>query len=113
MKGVHVLGDATLSAPGMPKSGSMANQQGKLCAAAVVALINGQAPDAAPKIVNTCYSMVSDGEGIRVSSVHAWDDGQKTLVPVKGSGGVSSARSELEGKYAWAWAHNIWQDTLG
>jgi hypothetical protein len=26
---VHVLGDATLSAPGMPKSGHMANQHGK------------------------------------------------------------------------------------
>ena len=113
VKGVHVLGDATLSAPGMPKSGSMGNQHGKLCAAAVVAMINGQAPDPAPKIVNTCYSMVSDTEAIRVSSVHAWDGGQKTLIPVKGAGGVSSARSELEGKYAWAWADNIWQDTLG
>src|SRR5271165_1347714 len=33
--GVHVLGDATLSGPAMPKSGQMANQQAKLCAAAV------------------------------------------------------------------------------
>lgn len=113
VKGVHVLGDATLSAPGMPKSGSMANQQGKLCAWAVVALINGQGPDPAPKIVNTCYSMVSDSEAVHVASVHTWDDGQKTLIPVKGAGGVSSARSELEGNYAWAWANNIWQDTLG
>jgi sulfite dehydrogenase len=113
VKGVHVLGDATLSAPGMPKSGSMGNQHAKLCAAAIVATINGQAPDAAPKIVNTCYSMVSDSEAIRVSSVHTWDAGQKTLIPVKGAGGVSSARSELEGKFAWAWAQNIWQDTLG
>jgi sulfite dehydrogenase len=113
VKGVHVLGDATLSAPGMPKSGSMGNQHGKLCAAAVVALINGEAPDPAPKIVNTCYSMVSGTEAIRVSSVHTWDDGQKTLIPVKGAGGVSSARSELEGKYTAAWADNIWQDTLG
>jgi len=113
VKGVHVLGDATLSAPGMPKSGSMANQQGKLCAAAVVALLNGQTPDAAPKIVNTCYSMVSGTEAIRVSSVHTWDDGQRTLIPVKGAGGVSSARSELEGTYTAAWAANIWQDTLG
>jgi sulfite dehydrogenase len=113
VKGVHVLGDATLSAPGMPKSGSMGNQHGKLCAAAVVALINGEAPDPAPKIVNTCYSMVSATEAIRVSSVHAWDDGQRTLIPVKGAGGVSSARSELEGKFTSAWADNIWQDTLG
>jgi len=112
-KGVHVIGDATLSAPGMPKSGSMANQQGKLAAWAISALLDNRAPDPAPKIVNTCYSMVSRTEAIRVSSVHEWDAAQKTLVPVKGAGGVSSARNELEGRYAWAWAHAIWADTLG
>ena len=41
-KGVHVLGDATLSAPAMPKSASMANQHAKVCAAAVIALLKGQ-----------------------------------------------------------------------
>ena len=113
VKGVHVLGDATLSAAGMPKSGSMANQHAKICASAVVAMLNGQAPNPEPKIVNTCYSFVSASEVIHVSSVHEWDSGQKTLIPVKGAGGVSSARNELEGKYGWAWANNIWRDTLG
>ena len=113
VKGVHVLGDATLSAPGMPKSGSMANQHAKICASAVVALINGRQPNLDPKIVNTCYSFVSDTEVIHVASVHQWDAGQNTLIPVKGAGGVSAARNELEGKYGWAWAQNIWQDALG
>jgi sulfide dehydrogenase [flavocytochrome c] flavoprotein chain len=35
-KNIHVLGDAIQIAPGMPKSGHMANQHGKTCAAAVV-----------------------------------------------------------------------------
>ena len=112
VKGVHVLGDATLSAPLMPKSGSMANQHAKICAAAVIALINGQQPNPAPKIANTCYSYVSENEAIHVASVHTWNDKDKTLTTVPGSGGVSSARSELEGGYAWAWAVNIWQDVL-
>ena len=34
------------------------------------------------------------------------------MLPVEGSGGVSVAASELEGKYAMAWARNIWADTL-
>src|ERR1041384_4212813 len=38
VKGVHVLGDATLSASGMPKSGHMANAHAKVCAAALVDL---------------------------------------------------------------------------
>ena len=113
VKGVHVLGDATLSAPAMPKSGSMANQQAKICASAIVAALSGRAANPDPKIVNTCYSYVSDEEAIHVASVHTWNDKDKTLTTVPGSGGVSSARNALEGAYAWAWAVNIWQDTLG
>jgi sulfite dehydrogenase len=113
VKGVHVLGDATLSAPLMPKSGSMANQHAKICASAVVAMLNGRAPNPEPKIANTCYSYVSDDEAIHVASVHTWNDKEKTLTTVAGSGGVSSARNALEGAYAWAWAVNIWQDALG
>ena len=37
---------------------------------------------------------------------------QGTLVAVKGSGGVSAARSEAEGTYAWSWAKTIWADSL-
>jgi sulfite dehydrogenase len=110
VKGVHVLGDSTLSAPGMPKSGHMTNQQAKVCAAAVIELLSGRAPNPAPVMTNTCYSYVSDTEVIHVASVHQWDAGQATIIPVKGSGGVSAARNELEGKYAWAWAQNIWAD---
>ncbi len=112
VKGVHVLGDATLSAPGMPKSGHMTNQQAKVCAAAVIELMSGRGANPAPVMTNTCYSYVSDSEVIHVASVHQWDAGQGTIIPVKGSGGVSAARNELEGKYAWAWAQNIWADML-
>jgi sulfite dehydrogenase len=110
VKGVHVLGDATLSAPGMPKSGSMANNHAKIAAAAVIELLNGRTPQPV-KIINTCYSFVSEKEGIRVSSVHAWDG--NTLQPVKGAGGVSAARSEAEATFAWNWARTIWADSLG
>jgi NADPH-dependent 2,4-dienoyl-CoA reductase/sulfur reductase-like enzyme len=109
--GIHVLGDATLSAPGMPKSGSMANNHAKIAAAAVIELLAGRAPSDM-KILNTCYSFVSEKEAIRVSSVHQWDAGQGTLIAVKGSGGVSAARSEAEGTFAWNWARTIWADSL-
>jgi sulfite dehydrogenase len=113
VKGIHVLGDATLSAPGMPKSGHMTNQQAKICAAAVIALLGGREPNPQPVMTNTCYSFVSDTEVIHVASVHQWNAAQGTIIPVKGAGGVSAARSELEGKYGWAWAQNIWADMLG
>jgi len=110
VKGVHVLGDATLSASGMPKSGSMANNHAKIAAAAIVELLNGRTPQPV-KIINTCYSFVAEKEAIRVSSVHEWDG--STLQPVKGAGGVSAARSEAEATYAWSWARTIWADSLG
>src|SRR5207237_5238168 len=84
-----------------------------VCAAALVELLNGREPNPNPVMNNTCYSLVSDKEAIHVASVHQYDAGQGAIIPVKGAGGVSSTRSELEGAYAWSWARNIWADMLG
>lgn len=111
-KNIHVLGDAIQIAPGMPKSGHMANQHGKTCAAAVVNLLMGKEPPQLPIYANTCYSFVTDEDVVHVASVHRYDAEKKTMLTVPGSGGVSSAASELEGRYALAWARNIWADTL-
>jgi sulfite dehydrogenase len=113
VQNIHVLGDATLAAPAMPKSASIANNQAKLCAAAVVELINGRQPDPRPKIINACYSFVSRDEAVHLAAVYGWDAEQRTMHQVSGAGGTSSARSELEAKNAMAWAQNIWADTLG
>ncbi len=111
-KNVHVIGDAIQVAPLMPKSGHMANQHAKTCAAAVVALLTGKTVNALPIYNNTCYSFVSDEDVVHVASVHRYDEAQKTMLTVPGSGGVSSAANELEGRYAMAWARNIWADAL-
>jgi NADPH-dependent 2,4-dienoyl-CoA reductase/sulfur reductase-like enzyme len=109
---VHVLGDSIQIAPGMPKSGHMANQHGKTCAAAVVAILSGADINQLPVYNNTCYSFVSAEEVVHVASVHTYDADKKTMVTVPGSGGVSAAANPLEGEYANAWARNIWADML-
>lgn len=111
-KNIHVLGDAIQIAPAMPKSGHMANQHGKTCAAAVVALLTGRQTNPEPIYNNVCYSFVSDTDVVHVASVHRYDAGKKTMLTVAGAGGLSSAASEVEGRYAMAWARNIWADTL-
>ncbi len=114
VKNVHVLGDATQSAPLMPKSGHMANQHGKAAAAAIVEIMNGRAP-IPPMMANTCYSFVSDTLAIHVASVHRWVPEKKTMEVVQGSGGVSAADRKdwpLEASYAWSWAQTIWADML-
>jgi NADPH-dependent 2,4-dienoyl-CoA reductase/sulfur reductase-like enzyme len=112
-KGIHVLGDATLSAALMPKSGQMANQHAKIAAAAIVELMNGRQPSPTPLISNTCYSFLSDKEAVHVASVHTYDPKDKTLKTVPGSGGLSPQRNAIEGVYGWGWAQNIWVDMLG
>ena len=111
-KNVHVLGDSIQIAPGMPKSGHMANQHGKTCAAAVVALLTGSQVNNMPIYNNTCYSFVSSDEVVHVASVHRYDAEKKTMMTVPGSGGLSQAANALEAVYAMAWAQNIWADTL-
>jgi NADPH-dependent 2,4-dienoyl-CoA reductase/sulfur reductase-like enzyme len=114
VKGVHVLGDSTLPAPAMPKSGHMANQHGKAAAAAIVELMSGRTA-VAPMMANTCYSFVDNKNAVHVASVHQWVAQKKTMEIVAGSGGISSqdrASWALEGAYAEGWAKTIWADML-
>jgi NADPH-dependent 2,4-dienoyl-CoA reductase/sulfur reductase-like enzyme len=111
-KDVHVIGDSVQSAPGMPKSGHMANSHGKVVAAAVVAQLSGMEVNPQPVLTNTCYSFVNDKLVVHVASVHQYIPAEKTFKTVPGSGGLSPAPNEQEGTYAWNWAQNIWADTL-
>jgi NADPH-dependent 2,4-dienoyl-CoA reductase/sulfur reductase-like enzyme len=112
-KNVHVLGDSIQIAPGMPKSGHMANSHAKVAAAAIVAQLTGLPVNPHPMLTNMCMSYVDDRRVIHVASVHAYDAGKKTFLTVPGSGGLSEAPSEIEADYNQGWARNIWADTLG
>jgi len=111
-KNIHVIGDAVQNAKGMAKSGHMANQHGKTCAAAVVALLSGKSPNVAPLYNNVRYSFVSAEDAMPVVGVHAYDAQQQTMVTLLHAGGASKVPDELEGRAAWVWAQGIWDDTL-
>ncbi len=106
---VHVIGDAVFSA--LPKSAHMATSQAKVCASAIVAMLNQQAPDPSPVFANTCYSYVNDTMAMHVANVYRYDATKKMMLSAEG-GGVSTAPSLEEGQYAQYWASNIWSDTL-
>lgn len=111
-KHIHVIGDAIQVAAGMPKSGHMANSHAKVTAAAIVSELQGLELDPHPMLTNVCMSYVDEAHVIHVASVHEYVPTQKTFRTIGGSGGVSDVRSDLEGRYAHAWARNIWADTL-
>lgn len=97
----------------MPKSGHMANSHAKVCAAAIVAELQGMEINPHPMLTNVCMSYVDDTHVIHVASVHEYQAPKKSFFTIGGSGGVSDVRSDLEGHYAEGWAQNIWSDILG
>lgn len=113
-KGVHVIGDASVASP-LPKSAYAANSEAKVCAAAIVDLLNGREPGD-PSLVNTCYSVVGPDDAISVAMVYDLKDGK--LDKVAGSGGLTPLDSAPEMRarevqYAYSWFANIKKDSWG
>jgi len=110
--GIHVIGDASIAGK-MPKSGFSANSQGKVAAAAIVSELAGQEP-IEPSYANTCYSLITPEHGISVAKVYKISD-KKTIVGVKGSGGVSPKNEDpivrrQEAIYTQGWYDAIVHD---
>jgi sulfide dehydrogenase [flavocytochrome c] flavoprotein subunit len=115
VKGIHVVGDATIAAP-MPKSGFAASSQGKVAAAAAVAMLQGKTPPT-PAMVNTCYSHVAKDYAISVANVYR-STRDKGLIEVPDSGGTSPRQWDdenrrLEALYADGWYGSITADMFG
>ena len=111
---VHVIGDAAI-AGAMPKSAFAANAQAKTCAAAVARLLTGATPSA-PKLINTCYSLVAPDYGISVAGVSQPSGGRLAEVP--GAGGVSPSEAPratraAEAALAESWFRTITAEVFG
>jgi sulfide dehydrogenase [flavocytochrome c] flavoprotein subunit len=110
--GVYVIGDACI-ATAMPKSGYAANSQGKVCATAIVASLQGK-DMIDPSYLNTCYSIVGENYGISVAAVYRLEGDEIKQV----SGGVSPMDATAEQRkremlYAHSWFKNITADIFG
>jgi sulfide dehydrogenase [flavocytochrome c] flavoprotein subunit len=112
---VHVVGDASI-AGAMPKSGSSANAQAKVAAAAIAASLAGKSAPA-PALMNICYSLVTPDYGISITDIYQVTD--KGIVTTPNAGGVSvrtptaMGERKLEAAYARGWYKNISADTWG
>lgn len=113
-KGIHVIGDASI-AKGMPKSGYAGNSQAKVCAAAIVAVLNGKEPGI-PSYLNTCYSIIGKDYGISVAAVYRLAEDRSKITKVSGGLTPMDATAEAlkrEVSYAHSWFNNITQDVFG
>lgn len=104
-KNIHVVGDSTIGLP-VPKSGTMANAMGKICANAVVSLLNGREVPPMPP-VNVCYSWVSNREAIAVINAYRIAQGKVVMIEQKLTSQNVAVAQNSEG-----WARSIWNDIL-
>jgi NADPH-dependent 2,4-dienoyl-CoA reductase/sulfur reductase-like enzyme len=77
MSGIHVIGDASNTT--QPKAGHIANQEAKVCADAIVRLLQGQQPDPAPVTNSACYSPITNSTASWLTGVYQYDTTTKTM----------------------------------
>src|SRR3990170_1103390 len=105
-RNIHVVGDSTIGLP-VPKSGNVANAMGKICAIAVVHLLNDkEAPVIAPG--NTCYSWVNDKEAIAVVNSYKIENRKVVQIEQK----LTPGKSVAVAQNSLAWKTSIWNDIL-
>ncbi len=105
---VHIIGDSVLSS--LPKSGHMATNMAKICAAAIVELLAGRQPDPIPVVANTCYSATSSTTSGYVANVYRFEAGKGYVSAPEG--GATPKGDALNFTYNESWAKNIWADVL-
>lgn len=74
--GIHVIGDACIS--GMPKAGHIGNQEGKVCANAIVHDLKGDAyalAETSPVLNSACFTPVNGSLATWLSAVYQYANG--------------------------------------
>ncbi len=110
---IHVIGDACLGG-GIPKSAAAASAQGKACAAAIVMLLSGKAPEP-PKLTGICYNTVAPGYAFSLSGTYQPRDDIFAEVQGGGASPVDAPREvrAREADEAQIWFNTITADTFG
>jgi sulfide dehydrogenase [flavocytochrome c] flavoprotein chain len=113
VQNIHVIGDSCLGG-GIPKSASAASAQGKACAAAIVNLLAGRAPEM-PRLTGICYNTVAPGYGFSLAG-HYQPKGDIFAEVEGGATSPVDAPRELrarEATEAERWFQTITADTFG
>jgi sulfide dehydrogenase [flavocytochrome c] flavoprotein subunit len=113
MPDIHVIGDACLGG-GIPKSASAANEQGKACAAVILAQLGALKP-LARTLIGVCYSTVAPDYAFSLSGVYQ----SKGDIFAEVEGGATSAvdapleERKRKAEKARTWFTEITADSFG
>ena len=108
--GIHVIGDA--SATTQPKAGHIGNQEGKVCADAIVRMFGGLAPDPAPVTNSSCYSPITFETASWLTAVFAYDPVTRTMKVVPGASGEATGASKDHYEDMFVWFRTLMRDTF-
>ena len=107
---IHVIGDS--QGTGQPKAGHIANSEAKVCADAVIRLLNGGLPYAAPMTNSACYSPVSSDTATWLTAVYGYDSATDSMQKVTGSGGSASKATKNNYEEMFVWSKSLFGDTF-
>lgn len=107
---IHIIGDA--QGTGQPKAGHIANSEAKVCADAVIRLLNGGQPMSSPKTNSACYTPITANTASFLTGVFRYDTASGTMQPVAESMGEASRPTREYYEEMFDWAGNLFQDTF-
>jgi NADPH-dependent 2,4-dienoyl-CoA reductase/sulfur reductase-like enzyme len=107
---IHVIGDS--QGTGQPKAGHIANAEAKVCADAILRLINNQSPYGRPVTNSACYTPISADTATWLTAVFAYDAASGTMQVVRESSGAAAVPSNENYRRMFDWADNLFADTF-
>ncbi len=107
---LHVVGDS--QGTGQPKAGHIGNAEAKVCADAVLRLLNGMSPYGTPMTNSACYSPISETTASWLTVVYRYDAATGTMQAVPESLGQSSTPTTSNYRRMFDWSENLFADTF-
>lgn len=112
---IHVIGDA--QGTGLPKAGHIANSEAKICADAIVRLINGWPVDEPVRMQSVvansaCFSPITYDTASWLNAVFAYDAASGSMKRVDASFGEAPTRSKDNFEQMLKWAARLFDDTF-
>jgi NADH dehydrogenase FAD-containing subunit len=110
---IHIIGDSQGSS--QPKAGHIGNSEAKVCADAILRILNNEALYANPKTNSACYSPVSSNEATWLTAVYEYDSGTKDMkLSTVTANAFPSSRGASTSNYndMFYWTGNLFSDTF-
>ncbi len=108
---IHIIGDS--QGTGQPKAGHIGNSEAKVCADAVLRILNNLAPDPAPKTNSACYSPVSRTAASWLSAVYEYNPTTQQMQLVANAGYPKSQYPTTSNYWdMFNWSGNLFADTF-